>query len=403
MTAARTELSLAEARRIALAAQGLDRPRPCGPVQARHLEQVIHRLGVVQIDFVNVLVPAHYLVPFSRLGVYERRLFDEVVYRRRKFTEQWAHEASIVPVDAWPLLAHRRAEHRVRPWGFESFLERQAGYVASVLEQVRSVGPLTAADLPGPEGHDRRLPPAYWIGTLPRVVLEALFGRGRLAVVERRPNFARVFDLAERVIPEAQRARTVEREEAQGELLLRAARAHGVAAARDLADYYRLAIGQARPRLAELVEAGALRSVRVESWREPAFLDPGARLPRRVDAAALLSPFDPLVWTRERVARLFGFDYRIEIFVPEPKRRWGYYVLPFLFGDRLAARVDLRAERPRRLVVRAAYLEAGAPATPAARALAAELRTMAAWLGLEAVQVERRGDFAGRLAAALKR
>ena len=290
----------------------------------------------------------------------------------------------------------------MRPWGFESFLERQADYVASVLERVQSAGPLTAADLPGPEGHDRRLPPAYWIGTLPRVVLEAQFGRGSLAVVERRPNFARVFDLAERVIPAPHREREVGREESQRELLLQAARAHGVATARDLADYYRMPIGQARPRLAELVASGSLAAARVESWREPAFLDPQARLPRRVEAAALLSPFDPVVWTRERVARLFGFDYRIEIFVPEPRRRWGYYVLPFLLGDRLVARVDLKAERPRRLIVRAAYLERGCVAARVARALAAELAALAGWLGLEAVHVERRGDLARALAAAVK-
>ncbi|HZI63429.1 MAG TPA: crosslink repair DNA glycosylase YcaQ family protein [Thermoanaerobaculia bacterium] len=398
--AVRTELSQSEARRIALAAQGFDRPRPSGPVRARHLREVIRRLGLLQIDFVNVLVPAHYVVPFSRLGPFDRRLLDEVVYRGGEFTEQWAHEASIVPLESWPLLAHRRATHRVRPYPFESFLERRPDYVETVLAQVERRGPLSAADLPGPEGHDRRLA-GSWIGTVPRAVLEALFGRGRLAVVERRSNFARVFDLAERVIPAPHFEREVGREDAQRELLLRAARAHGVATARDLADYYRMPVAQARPRLAELVEAGALVPVRVESWREPALLHPEARLPRRIAAAALLSPFDPVVWTRQRVARLFEFDYRIEIFVPEPQRRWGYYVLPFLLGDRLVARVDLRAERPRRLVVRAAHLEPGAAAAPVASALAEELRTMAAWLGLEAVRVERRGDFARRLAAAL--
>ena len=324
-----------------------------------------------------------------------------MVYRRREFTEQWAHEASILPVETWPLLDHRMATHRVRPWGFERFMERDPRYVQRALDQVRARGPLTADDLEGPEGVSRRIPGA-WHGSWVRATLEAHFGRGLLAVADRRPNFSRVYDLAERVIPPEHHQRKVEREEAQRELLRLAARSHGVGTAGDLADYYRMSVREARPRVAELAEAGEISEVRVAGWREPAYLHREARLPRRIEAAALLSPFDPLIWTRERVARLFGFDYRIEIFVPEEKRRWGYYVLPFLLGDRLVARVDLKADRSgRRLLVLAAYLEPHGKPGAVADALARELRTMATWLDLDSVAVGRRGDFARRLTAAL--
>jgi hypothetical protein len=397
----RDDLSLSEARRIALAAQGFDRPRPPRRVGMEHLRRTIRQLSLVQLDFVNVLVPAHYQVLFSRLGPYERSRFDHLVYRRREFTEQWAHEASILPVDAWPLLRHRMERHRVRPYGFESLLEDQAVYVARVLDDVRARGPLTADDLPAPDGVVRRLE-GSWFSSVPRAVLEAHFGQGALAVAERMANFARVYDLAERLIPPEHHGREVGREEAQRELLRRAARAHGVGTAADLADYYRMPVREALPRLAELVASDELRQVRVEGWKGLAYLHPEARLPARINAAALLSPFDPVVWYRPRTARLFDFDYRFEIFVPKAQRRWGAYVLPFLLGDRLVARVDLKADRPgRRLLVLAAYREEHAVPGPVASALAAELRTMAGWLGLDTVAVERRGNLARPLAACL--
>jgi uncharacterized protein YcaQ len=394
-------LSLAEARRLALAAQGFADPRPRRPGPA-HLQRTIRRLGLLQLDFVNVLVPSHYFVPFSRLGPYERGRLDEVVYRGREFTEQWAHEASIVPVESWPLLRHRMDAHRVRPWGFERFLEEHPVYVRGVLDAVRARGPLTADDLAAPDGASRWLE-GSWYGSVPRAVLEAHFGRGVLAVADRRPGFARAYDLAERLLPAEHHGRRVGREDAQRELLLVAARAHGVGTAADLADYFRMPVREARPRLAELVAAAALRAARVEGWREPAYLHPAARPPARVEAAALLSPFDPVVWFRPRAARLFGFDYRMEVFVPAQKRRWGCYVLPFLLGDRLAARVDLKADRARRrLLVLSAYLEAGADPGAAATALAAELRALAGWLGLAGIAVGRRGGFARPLAAAVR-
>ena len=307
-----------------------------------------------------------------------------------------------MPVETWPLLRHRMEVHRARPRGFDAFMENNPAYVEQVLAEVRARGPLAADDLPGPEGASRRIPGA-WIGTVPRAVLEAHFGRGLLAVAERRPNFARTFDLAERRLPADHYERRETHEESQRELLRGAARAHGVGTAADLANYYHVPVRPARQRLADLVAAGELREVRVEGWREEAYLDPRAKRPRRIEAAALLSPFDPVVWYRPRTQRLFGFDYRLEIFVPQPKRRWGAYVLPFLLGDRLVARLDLKADRPLgRLRVRAAYVEPSARPGAVAEVLAGELKAMAAWLGLESVTVERRGGLARPLAAAVR-
>ncbi len=396
------DLSLSEARRVALAAQGFDRRRPNGQVGMRDLRRTIRQLGLLQIDYVNVLVPAHYQVPYSRLGPYEKSLLDDLVYRRREFTEQWAHEASIVPVESWPLLQHRMESFRVRPWGFESFLQQNAEYVAWILEEVRTRGPLAADDMAEQEGIPQRIT-GVWHSSVARGVLEAHFARGLLAVAQRRPDYARTFDLTERLIPVEHHGRQVAREEAQRELLRLAARAHGVGTADDLADYYRMPVRDARPRLAELVEAGELRVVQVEGWRQPAFLHRDARLPKQIDAASLLSPFDPVIWRRARAARLFDFEYRVEIFVPKPKRRWGYYVLPFLLGDRLVARVDLKADRKdRRLLVLAAHIEPHAKPGQVAPALAAELKTLAGWLCLESVVVARLGDLGRALAAAVR-
>lgn len=400
--ATKTDFSLAEARRIALAAQGFDRPRP-RRVDSRHLRRTIRHLGLLQLDFVNVVAPAHRQVLFSRLGAYDVARLDRLLYGSGEFTEQWAHEASILPVETWPLLRHRMETQRLRPWGFGAFLERHSAYADAVLAVVRERGPLSADDLPSPPGIDRRLP-GTWVRSVPRAVLEAYFARGVLAVTERRPDLARRFDLAERWLPAQHRGRPPSRDEAERGLLRLAARAHGIGTAGDLADYYRMPISAARPRLAELVDAGELRSVSVEGWGEPAFLHPAARLPARLAASALLSPFDPVVWFRPRGRRLFSFDYRLEIFVPPAARRWGCYVLPFLFGDRLVARVDLKADRPgNRLRVLGAYGEPGIAAGRVAAALAQELRALASWLGLAEVAGARRGDLARPLAAALRR
>jgi uncharacterized protein YcaQ len=395
-------LSIDEARRIALEAQGFTRSRPRGPVSISHLRRVIHRLGLLQLDYVNVLVPAHYLVLFSRLGPYPRRSLDELVYQKREFTEQWAHEASILPVSSWPLLGPRRETFRIRPYNFVSIETTHKSYVDWVLEEVRRRGPLGADDLPGPEGTSRRIP-GDWYRTIPRIVLEAHFTRGRLAVAARRQNLARVFDLSERLIPSEHHDRRMNAEDAHRELLRLSARAHGIGTAADLADYYRLPIKEARLRLNELVVAGELREARVEGWTETAYLHPAARVPARIEAAALLSPFDPVVWFRARAARLFGFDYRIEIYTPEVQRKWGYYVLPFLLGDRLVARIDLKADRAaRHLLVLAAYNEPGVDVGATAAALSQELKSMAGWLGLDVIRVVRRDGFNRVLAAALR-
>ena len=381
----RDHLSIAEARRVALAAQGFDRPRPGGRVDLRHLRAVIGRLGLLQLDFVNVVVPAHYQVLYSRLGPYRMSLLDKLAYHRRELTEQWAHEASLVPVELWPHLGHRREVHPIRPRGFDSFLDQHSGYVDWVLEEIGRRGPLAAEDLPMPDGVSRHLE-GSWLGTVPRALLEHLFGRGVLAVAERRPSMARAFDRSEHLIPLEHHGRTVTRDEAQRELIRIAARAHGIATAADLADYFRLRVGEAKPRIAELVENGELREIEVEGWRGSAYLHRDARLPRRVDAATLVSPFDPLIWTRKRTERLFGFDYRFEIFIPREQRRWGCYVLPFLHGDRLVARVDLKADRANgRLLALATHYEPGTDRAEVEPALNTELETMAAWLELETV------------------
>jgi uncharacterized protein YcaQ len=399
---ARTHLSAAQARRIALAAQGFDRPRPKGRVDARHLRRLVHQLGIVQIDFVNVLVPAHFMVPFSRLGPYSRPRFHDVLYGSDEFTEQWAHEASILPASTWPLLRFRMARHRVRPRGFEKFLASYSDYADWVLKEVRRRGPLAAEDLPEPEGVERKIEHA-WNRTVPRAVLDAHFGRGSLAVADRRPNFMRSYDLAERRIPREHLRRKVTTEQSHRELLMLAARSHGVGTVEDLADYYRLSMAEARPRIAELIEAGELLEVRVEGWKKPALLHPEAKKPRCIRASTLLSPFDPLVWFRPRDERLFGFEYRIEIYVPAPKRRWGYYVLPFLLGDRIVARVDLKAERKsKQLQVSAAHLEDSATEEIVSEALMKELRTLARWLKLEQVTVGKKGNLTRALRAHLR-
>ena len=375
-----TSLSLDEARRLALTAQGFGQERPRSAT-VRHLRETIRRLGLLQIDCVNVVCAAHYMVPFSRLGPYDRAAFDDLIYRSGEFAEHWAHEISIIPTETWPLLRYRRETDRVRPWGFASVLEERADYAAWVLEEVRRRGPLAADELPPPDGAPRRIPGA-WIGTVTRGVLEAHFLRGRLAAAGRRADFSRLYDLVERLIPAEHRSRRVEYDEGRRALLLQAARAHAVGTTKDLADYFRMSVREAKPLLRELVESGQLHEARIEGWREIAYLDPNAKASRSIKVAALLSPFDPLIWSRPRVERLFGFEYRVEIFVPPEKRKYGFYVLPFLLGDKLVARVDLKADRANgRLLVLGKWFEERRTAAAEA-ALSAEIRVLGHWLGL---------------------
>jgi len=396
----RSRLSLAEARRIALAAQGFDRERPAKPDDARHYRRVLGTLGLVQLDFVNVLQPAHFMVPWSRLGAYDRARFERFVYGNGEYTEQWAHEASVVPASCWPLLAHRRAKWRMHPYNPLRKLKNRRAYLEDVLAAVQSGGALTSAELPPAQGP--KPGEGYWNRSLPRWALEYHFARGSLAVARRMPNFQRVYDLPERVLPPAVLSRSVRRADAERELLRCAAGALGVATRQDLADYYRQSPRDVAPRIDELVEEGALQPVAVEGWRDTAYLAADARLPRSIGGACLLSPFDPVVWFRPRAERLFGFHYRIEIYVPATQRRWGYYVLPFRMGDDIVARVDLKADRRGRcLLVLAGYAEEGVDTGGCADSLAAELRALRDWLQLDTVRVTRHNGFSRMLAAAI--
>ena len=401
--------SPAEARRIALAAQGLAAPRPDGAADGRALRRAIGRLGLLQLDSVSVLVRAHYLPLFARIGAYDRGLLDRLAAHdgrppppsKRRLFEYWAHEASLLPVELHPLLRWRmaRAERGEGVWRELARTARERpDLVARVLAEVTARGPLGVSDMAEPGG---RTGP-WWGWHDAKVALEWLFRTGRLtAAGRRRGGFERLYDLPERVLPRPVLAAPAPDEaEAHRRLLRHAAVALGVATAADLADYFRLPAPGIRTRLGELVESGELRPVSVAGWRQPAYLAPGARVPRAARGAALLAPFDPLVWERARTERLFGFVYRLEIYTPAARRRHGYYVLPFLMGDRLVARVDLKADRAgRRLLVRAAHGEPATEPGTVAEALAAELALMAGWLGLERVEAEARGDLAPALLA----
>ncbi len=397
----KNSLSISEARRMALAGQGFADVGPKEPGRVR-LANLIRRLGLLQLDFVNLVLPSHYLIPFSRLGPYERADLDHIIYKAGDFTEQWAHEASVLPMETWPLLHHRRQKYRHRPWGYDGFVAENPDYIDGVLQQIAARGPLGADDLNHPEHIERKIE-GSWIGTAPRAALEYHFAEGRLAATGRRKNFARVYDLAERIIPDEHRLHEPDEAEAQRTLIQTAARAHGVATPADLADYWRMPVRTARMRIGELLEEGALEEVRVEGWKEPAYTRPGTEVPQAIEARALLSPFDPVIWRRPRAARLFGFDFRFEIFIPKAKRKWGAYVLPFLMGDKLVARVDLKAERKSgHLQVIAAYREGHANEEEVARALAQELKALAHWLGLKRVKVGRKGNLARALGKSIK-
>jgi uncharacterized protein YcaQ len=393
-------VSAAEARRLALAAQGFADGRPERPPDGWALRRVLGQVGLLQIDSVNVLSRAHYLPLFSRLGPYPVELLDGAAHRApRRLFEYWGHEASLLPVLAQPLLRWRmdRAAHDA--WGGMRRIQRdRPELVAQVLDEVRARGPVAASEVLEHERPERTGP--WWDWSDVKRAFEWLFWSGQITSARRR-GFVRLYDLPERVLPPAVIATpTPSVEDAQRELVRIAARACGVAAERDLRDYFRLPAADASARVAELVEAGELRPVAVEGWRTPAYLDAAARLPRAVSARALVGPFDSLIWERSRVERLFGFRYRIEIYVPAPQRVHGYYVLPFLLGDRLVARVDLKADRAEGVLrVQAAHAEEDAP-RETARELAGELASMAAWLGLGGVAVEPRGDLAARLRSA---
>ncbi len=397
----RESLSRSQARRIALAAQGFLDPRHPTPTM-RTLSRTVQRTGVLQIDSVNVLQRAHFMPLFSRMGAYDVSLLQRAASKKpRRLVEYWAHVAAYMPVDLWPYMRHRMDKADTLAWGGpRSIAARRPELVAGVLQDVKASGPVTARDI------DDDLPTAKvdwgWNWSEVKQALEYLFFAGAVTAAGRNGAFERLYDLPERVIPPEILAQPVPTAaEAHIELVRRAATSHGVATEFCLRDYYRMAPDESKVAVAALVEAGELLPVSIEGWTAPAYLHRDARLPRRVDARALLSPFDPLVWERRRTEHLFGFHYRIEIYVPEPKRVFGYYVLPFLLGEQLVGRVDLKADRKAGvLVVKGAYAEPGAPAETASE-LAAELTSLAAWLGLSSIRVEGRGDLSPRLALAV--
>jgi len=398
-----TAFSQAQARRIALVAQGFRDPRHTTPTM-RTFTRTLARTGVLQVDSVNVLQRAHYMPLFSRMGPYDIDMLKRASERKpRRMVEYWAHVQAFMPVDLWPVMQHRMTGFRESPrWG--AWLQTNHEVVRRVHDQVRDVGASTARELD--TGAPREKVDWGWNWSEARKALDYLFLVGDLAIAGRNGQFEPVYDLAERVLPADVLAAPVpDARESTKELVRRAARSHGVGTVRCLTDYYRLQLQRgegakaAQRAIDELVEEGELLPATIEGWKRPAWLHRDAAIPRKVQARALLSPFDPVVWERERTEHIFDFHYRIEIYVPEPKRQFGYYVLPFLLGDRIVGRVDLKADRKDRvLLVKATYAEPDAPPETAVE-LAEELHDLASWLDLDDIVVADKGGLAPALAA----
>ncbi|CDO87996.1 winged helix-turn-helix domain-containing protein [Mycobacterium triplex] len=405
-----SRLTAAQARRIAVAAQGFTEPRPGSEITRAHLRRLISRIQVLQLDSVSVAVRAHYAPVFSRLGPYDRDVLDRAAWGPRSsrlLAEYWAHEAALMAVDDWPLLRWRMRQYRHGRWGTH-IVKANPELVDKIVDAVSELGPSTAgqieayleAETPGPRGS--------WWGSRSdtKWVAEALFASGVLTTATR-VGFSRHYDLVERVLPADVLAREVDDDEAIRELCLRAATALGVATEADIRDYFRLSARQVKPAIADLVAAGEIERVQVDGWSAPAYLHAGRSVPRLDRGTALLCPFDPLIFFRPRVERLFNFHYRIEIYTPAAKRRYGYYVWPLLVDGELRARVDLKADRAAdTLRVVGAFGEPADDRVPRSRvaaALAGELESMASWLGLGRFTVSGRGDLAAELRTAAKR
>jgi uncharacterized protein YcaQ len=394
-------LSLAMARRVALAAQGFGEPRPTGPITPRHVARVLSRIGLLQIDSVSAVIRAHYMPLFSRLGPYPMELLDKAASsRKRTLFEYWAHEASFLPLATWPLMQWRMQRARANDaseiyLGLARWAQDRTSFIEDIYREVATRGPIAASDIDGAKGSG-----GWWGWSDEKHAFEWLFWAGRITTASRR-GFERLYDLPERVLPAEIHALPVpEAADAHRELLRISARALGVATYGDLRDYFRLSPADMKGRIEELVETGELLPVAVEGWKNQAYLHRDARMPRKIEARALLAPFDPVVWERSRSERLFDFRYRIEIYTPAEKRQYGYYVLPFLLGDRIVARIDLKADRPAGVLrVHAAYAEPCAPPHTAAELLL-ELDLMRQWLGLEKIEITPAGDLAPALRAA---
>lgn len=382
------KLSVDRARRAALAAQGLARPAPPGRVDRRHFRRLFADIGLLQLDSVNVLERSHYLPVLARLGEYRKPDLDRYTVESGEVFEYWGHEASLLPVELYPLLRFRM--NGLKPWRrVRALMEDHPGYVESVYDEVVARGPMTVGDLADPG----RRSGSWWGWGNGKIALEWLFASGRITAY-RTANFTRVYDLPKRVLPASVlEAEPVSRHEAYRRLLVRSVQHHAVGTAADLADYYRLHGPSARPILAELADEGVIARVEVPGWRGPVYADPDLSVPRRVTGSALLSPFDPVVWARDRAERLFDFRYRIEIYVPKSKRVFGYYVLPYLLDGELVGRVDLKADRHAGLLrVQAAHAEPGVDARRVAAAMWSDLASMARWLGLDGIAVSGEGN-----------
>ncbi len=403
------DLTRSQARRIALAAQGFA-DTPHSTPTMRTFDRTLRRTGVLQVDSVNVLARAHLMPLYSRMGPYDTDLLRRASEQGpRRAVEYWAHVQALMPVDLWPAMAFRRAQyaHSGADWGIEPGSDLDARVLAAVAER----GPVTARALEEEFATGPRTKEHWgWNWSLARRALDWLYRTGQVAVAGRNGAFEVLYDVTERVLPAEVLARpALDTAEAGRELVRRAARSHGIATEACLADYYRIRrspgaeVPDARTAVAELVEAGELEPVRVQGWDKPAYRHHEARLPRRIPGRTLLSPFDPVVWERDRTEALFDFHYRIEIYTPAAQRRFGYYVLPFLLGEELVARVDLKADRRTgRLLVQGAFAEPGAPSGTGAE-LAAELRRLAGWLDVPDVVVQPHGDLAPALSVEVAR
>jgi uncharacterized protein YcaQ len=373
-------LSIADARALALAAQGFDTARPKTKATQRHVDALISRLGVIQIDSVNVLVRSQELPLFSRLGNHNRNAIPKATEQQKIF-EYWGHEAAHLPVEIHPLFRWKMEAARLgkaKHWGLTSFYDDNKAFVKRMLKHVEKNGPTTSREL----STRTEKKGTWWDWDEAKVALEYLFLTGQLMSRGRGTDFARIYDTPERVLtPKILNAPTPSEHDARKQLLVRSAIAQGVATASDLADYYRQKPATVKPLITELVEEGELRVVAVDGWTEKAFVHRGAKLPKQLHATALLSPFDSLVWCRPRNERLFNFHYRIEIYTPKEKRKFGYYVLPFMMNGEMVGRVDLKADRANsKLLVHSVHTEKGVKRSTINDALNNELRTMASWL-----------------------